>query len=78
MNIESKYNQVEKCVHEMILKEDLIPVIVCLDEAALKHHLSTDLAELQATWLPKMRAQNQSSVGRGVTEKTICSKVVHL
>jgi hypothetical protein len=62
MNIESQYNQVDKCVQEMILKEDLIPAIVCLDEAAPKHHLSTDLAELQATCLPEMRAKNQVAI----------------
>jgi hypothetical protein len=62
MNTESKSKQFDNCVQEIILKADLIPVIVCLDEAAPEHHLSTDLVELQATWLPEIRAHNQVAI----------------
>jgi hypothetical protein len=41
----------------MILRAAVIPMIVCLDEAAPKHHLSTDLVELQAMQPPEMKAQ---------------------
>lgn len=41
----------------MILRAAVIPMIVCLDEAAPKHHLSIDLVELQAMQLPELKAQ---------------------
>lgn len=46
----------------MILRAAVIPMIVCLDEAAPKHHLSTDLVELQAMQPPEMKAQIQNNV----------------
>lgn len=35
----------------------LIPILVCLDEAAPTHLLSSDLVELQATQQPEMKAK---------------------